>query len=170
MHSSLRGWENVLLNLGMKELKPAGWKPRTKIRGSGKNLTHILRNALWLARFTCVKQAQEQAQGMEKFPLYCTCFTNFTVWTGCLRLCLRSLYTCEPGLIAVVLVPDNVDKPKRLISAKPGVPGNSVWCCHVGSSHLRQNIWTSRCCRGFEAWRQVEKKKPVRCKNRTSLS
>ena len=44
------------------------------------------------ARFTRVKQAQEQAPGMEKFPL--SCFTNVTVWTGWLRL----LYTCEPGL------------------------------------------------------------------------
>ena len=35
---------------------------------------------------------------MEKFPLSCACFTNFTVWTGCLRLrlLLRLLYTCEP--------------------------------------------------------------------------
>ena len=29
---------------------------------------------------------------MEKFPLSCACFTNFTVWTGCLGL----LHTCEP--------------------------------------------------------------------------
>ena len=26
-----------------------------------------------------------------------SCFTNFTVWTGCLRLHLRLLYRCEPG-------------------------------------------------------------------------
>ena len=36
---------------------------------------------------------RKQAQGMETFPLSCACFTNVTVWTGCLRL----LYTCEPG-------------------------------------------------------------------------
>ena len=50
-------------------------------------------NKSWLdakARFNRVKQAQ----GREKFQLSCVCSTNFTVWTGCLRL----LYTCEPGL------------------------------------------------------------------------
>ena len=53
------------------------------------------------ARFTRVKQTQEQAQGMEKFPLSCVCFTNFPVWTGCLRL----LYTGEPGLSASPVFP-----------------------------------------------------------------
>ena len=52
------------------------------------------------ARFRRIKQAQEQAQRMETFPMSCgcACFTNFTVLTGCLRLHWRLLYTCEPGL------------------------------------------------------------------------
>ena len=71
-----------------------GRKPRRSAPDLTVSVANVVReverksHSVSYARFTRVKQAQEQAQEMKKVLLSCACacFTNFTVWTGCLRL------------------------------------------------------------------------------------